>query len=265
MNKLSTLINTKKTTAKTSKVNGVSLGLYNSPVNGDIIELIALFTGNKKTGDMIQLSVLPVGGDIADNTRGRAAICGTCPHVSLGSCYAYDQGLFSMMKAFRKGSYKNMELDDFLDIAKNRKIRFGRFGDLSLLPFELIQEIALNCKGFTGYTNQWRSKHYDPRFNELFMLSTLGEKDSKQASKLHPDARQFKVINTEANYINDTSKGVITCPSENGFNCNECLLCDGGAAGVADVNIEIKAHGLDYKSKRINRLLKSDLIAFTSL
>ena len=265
MNKLKLLMNEKTQTVDTAKVNGVSLGIFTSPVNGDLIELIGLFTGNKKTGDMIQLSVLPVNGDIADNTQGRAAICGTCPHVALGSCYAYDQGLFSMMKAYRKGSYKSMDLDQFLSIAKTRKIRFGRFGDISLLPFDLIQEIALNCKGFTGYSNQWRSKHYDSRFNELFMLSTLGEKDSKQASKRHPDARQFKVINTEAIYINDTSKGVITCPSENGFNCNECLLCDGGAAGVADVNIEIKAHGLDYKSKRINRLLKSDLIAITSL
>ena len=265
MDKLSKLMNTKTHATKAAKVNGVSLGMFNSPVNGYLIELIALFTGNKKTGDMIQLSVLPVGGDIADDTEGRAAICGTCPHVALGSCYAYDQGLFSMMKAFRKGSYKSMELETFLTIAKTRKIRFGRFGDISLLPFNLVQEIAINCAGFTGYTNQWRSKHYDSRFNELFMLSTLGSKDSKQASKKYPDARQFKVINTEVDYINNAEQGTITCPSENGFNCNECLLCDGGAAGVSGVDIEIKAHGLDYKSKRINRMLKSDLIAFTAI
>lgn len=260
MNTLNTLMTAKKASV-TSKVNGVTLGIYTSPVNGDLIELIALFTGNKKTGDMIQLSVLPVNGDIADNTQGRAAICGTCPHVALGSCYAYDQGLFSMMKAYRKGSYKFMEMTDFLAIAQTRKIRFGRFGDISLLPFDLIDEIAANCQGYTGYTNQWRSKHYDSRFNALFMMSTLGEKDSIAAFKKHPDARQFKVIHTETEYTNDTAEGVITCPSENGFNCNECLLCDGGAARVADVFIEIKAHGLDYKSKRINRLLKSDLIS----
>jgi hypothetical protein len=265
MNNLNILMQPRTTTVNTSKINGVSLGIFTSPVNNDLVELIALFTGNKKTGDMIQLSVLPVDGDIADNTQGRAAICGTCPHVALGSCYAYDQGLFSMMKAFRNGNYKAMELDQFLTIAKTRKIRFGRFGDISLLPFDLINEIAMSCKGFTGYTNQWRSKHYDSRFNELFMLSTLGEKDSKQAAKKFPDARQFKVINTDVDYVNDIDANVITCPSENGFNCNECLLCDGGNAAVSGVNIEIKAHGLDYKSKRINRMLKSDLIAFTAI
>jgi hypothetical protein len=265
MNNLNTLMQGKKATLPTSKLNGVTLGIFTSPVNGKHIELVALFTGNKKTGDMIQLSVLPVNGDIEDSTEGRAAICGTCPHVALGSCYAYDQGLFSMMKAYRKGSYPYMELSDFLSIASTRKIRFGRFGDISLLPYELIEEIALSCQGFTGYTNQWRSKHYDDRFNNLFMVSTLGNKDSKQALKKHPEARQFKVINTETDYTNDVDQDSITCPSENGFNCNECLLCDGGQAGVAGVSIEIKAHGLDYKSKRINRMLKSDLIAIQTV
>jgi len=254
----------KKAVAKTSQVNGVTLGIFTSPANGELIELVALFKGNKKTGDMIQLSVLPVNGDIADDTEGRKAICGTCPHVALGSCYAYDQGLFSMMKAYRNGDYKQMEMSTFLDIASTRKIRFGRFGDISLLPFAIIEEIAMSCKGFTGYTNQWRSKHYDSRFNSLFMLSTLGNKDSQQAIKKHPEARQFKVIHTETEYTNSIEQDAITCPSENGFNCDECLLCDGGASKVAGVSIEIKAHGLDYKSKRINKMLRGDLIAINA-
>lgn len=256
---------TAKAATKQSKDKGVSLGLFTSPVNGEQIELLALYAGNKKTGDMIQLSVIPKSWDIADGSTGREAICGSCPHNKLGSCYAYDQGLFTMRKQGLKGAYKPMSMELFLEQNKGKKIRFGRFGDLSLLPYEVVKTLADNSGGFTGYTNQWRSKHYDPRFNELFMLSTLGEKDSLQARTMFPSARQFQVIHTEAEYLNDINEGVITCASENGYNCDECLLCDGQAAKTADVDIQIKAHGLDYKSKRINRLLKSDLINIKTL
>jgi hypothetical protein len=255
---LSTLM-TPKTSVNKSKNTGVSLGQFVSPVNGELIELVALWKGNRKIGDFMQLSVLPVDGNIKDKSIGRRAICGDCPHAKLGSCYAYDQGLFSMMKSFRAGKYPTMELDDFLRIAQTRNIRFGRFGDLSLLPYELVKTIADSAMSFTGYTNQWRSKWYDARFNNLFMVSTLGSKDSAKAFKMFPDARQFKVISTKSDYINDADQNTITCPSINGYLCDECGLCDGQNAARGSVNIEVMAHGLDYKSVAINRLLKSDI------
>lgn len=265
MTDLKVLMQEKTNTIKPSNENGVSLGQFISPYNGDLIELVALFRGNKKTGDLIQLSVLPVDGDIADKTSGRNAICGDCPHNKLGTCYAYDQGLFVMMKEFRQGNYKPMQLQEFLNITKGKLIRFGRFGDLSMLPFELVEAIAENSGGFTGYTNQWRSKFYDKRFNSLFMISTLGEKDTLKAQTMHEGARIFKVIHTDQEYKNSIENGVITCPSENGFQCSDCLLCDGGNSKVSTVDIEIKAHGLTYKSTRINKLLKSDLIAINNI
>ena len=258
MNNLQTLMQSKKAT-KSSQLNGVTLGIYTSPANGQLIEIVALFKGNTKTGDMVQISVLPVHGDIHETSEGRTAICGSCPLKK--TCYAYDQGLFSMMKAYRGGKYQSMDMDVFLSIVKHRFVRFGRFGDISLLPFEVVEKIANACKGFTGYTNQWRSKFFDSRFTQLFMLSTVGEKDSDVAFNRFPEGRQFKVIHTDAEYINDVDKNVITCPSTNGFNCNECLLCDGGAEKVAPVWVEMKAHGLSYKSQRINKMLKGDIIA----
>jgi hypothetical protein len=262
MNDLTTLMQTKKATAK-SKINGVRLGMFESPVNGEAIELVALFNGNKKTGDMIQLSVLPVNGDISENDTGRDAICGSCPLKK--ACYAYDQGLFAMMKSYLNGKYPQMEMEEFLKIAKNRFVRFGRFGDLSLLPYEVVKQIADNCRGFTGYTNQWRSKYFDARFTEIFMISTVGQKDSMQALKKFPDARQFRVINEKANYVNSIESGFISCPSLNGFNCDECLLCDGKSSKVGSVSIEIKAHGVDYKTKRINKMLQKDIIPVTNI
>ncbi|HCM1516429.1 TPA: hypothetical protein N2918_002081 [Vibrio parahaemolyticus] len=249
-----------KTSKTESKVNGVSLGIWESPVNGQDIELIALHRGNAKTGNMIQLSVIPVTWELEDGTEGRKAICGSCPHHKLGSCYAYDQGLFTMRKQGRKGAYKPMEMSEFLEFVKGAYIRFGRFGDLSLLPFEVVKKIADVAGGFTGYTNQWRSKHYDPRFNDLFMLSTLGDKDAAEAKKKFPNARQFQVIHEQADYTNDIKKGVIMCPSQNGYTCDECLLCDGESAKGGAVNIQVRAHGLKYKTNRINKFLRSDLI-----
>lgn len=316
MNSLNTLMSAKNSkTSATSKIRGASLGQFTSPVNGQKIELIAIFSGNEKIGkdEFIQLSVLPVMdrftkdqlleldiirnqkivlrsqikaadpvndkslikslksqlkqcrasfdtcADVGTGTEGRRAICGDCPHARLGTCYAYDQGLFSMINAYRKGNYKTMDLDVFLKIAQTKNVRFGRFGDLSLLDFDFVKKIADNSKAFTGYTNQWRSKFYDSRFNDLFMISTLGNKDSDQAFKKYPDARQFKVIHTATDYTDNIKQGMITCPSERDFKCYECMLCDGGSKKVAGVSIEIKAHGLDFKSVKINRLLRGDI------
>jgi hypothetical protein len=163
-----------------------------------------------------------------------------------------------MMREYKKGRYKSMLVDDFLILAKSKNIRFGRFGDLSLIPFEIIDKIAKNCFAFTGYSNQWRSKHYDRRFNQYFMLSTVGYKDSKQAFKMFPKARQFKVIPTGSNYIDDIETNSIACPSTKGFTCAECKLCDGNHANVSAVNIEIKVHGISYKTNNINRFLKGE-------
>lgn len=240
------------------KKNGVSLGIFNSAFDGQPIELIALFRGNKKIGeDFIQLSVLPLNGDISTKSEGRYSICGSCPHHLINSCYAVDQGLFSMLKQYKMGKYEAMPLNDFLSIARNRKIRFGRFGDLSLIPFEIVDKIARSCSGFTGYTNQWRSKFYDARFNTLLMLSTLGTKDSDRARERFPNARQFKVIAQDKVEVQDNSTSM-TCSTANGYSCSECMLCN-GTSGPETINITIQAHGLAFKSKNIATLLKKDI------
>ncbi|KAB0285459.1 hypothetical protein F2P58_23380 [Vibrio fortis] len=256
---------TKKNSKLQTKENGVTLGVFPSPVNGEPMELLALFRGNTKTGNMIQLSVIPVTWELEDGTAGRYAICGSCPHHKIGSCYAYDQGLFSMRTQGRKGAYKPMEMETFLERAKGSFIRFGRFGDCSMLPYETVKAIADVSGGFTGYTNQWRSKHFDARFTQLFMLSTIGEKDAEQAAKMFPNARQFQVLHQDAEYTNDINEGVIKCPSENGYTCDECLLCDGEQKGTGGVNVQIRAHGVKYKTNRINKLLKADMISVKNI
>jgi hypothetical protein len=254
-----------RTHAPAPKENGNSLGIFKSPINGEMVELIVLYRGNKKLRDMMQLSVIPVSWELKQGSKGRKAICGSCPHEKLGTCYAHDQGLASMQKAGLKGAYKPLPMADFLKRAKGKLIRFGRFGDLSVLPYEIVKAIADVSGGFTGYTNQWRSKFFDERFTNIFMLSTLGEKDAQAASRKFPKARQFQVIPTAAAYTNDLSKGVIMCPSENGYTCDECLLCDGKQARTGSPHIQIRAHGADYKGARINKLLSRDSIAIVNI
>ena len=240
---------------KKTNINGASLGTFKSAFDGQLIELIALFRGNTKIGDdFIQLSVLPLNGQIDTKSKGRYSICGNCPHHLINSCYAYDQGLFVMNREYKKGNYKPMAINDFKAIAKTKKIRFGRFGDLSLIPYEVVKDLADNCAGFTGYTNQWRSKHYDPRFNNIFMLSTLGNKDSLKAFQMYPDARQFKVIASDTMAIND-NKTFMNCATDNGFKCSECMLCN-GSSNTETINITIQAHGINYKTKNIKKVVK---------
>lgn len=247
-----------KPTLKKPNLNGVILGTYKSAFNDQLVDLIALFRGNEKIGsDFIQLSILPsdLSAEISTKEKGRFSICGNCPHHLINSCYAYDQGLFVMRSEHKKGKYKRMAMAEFLSIAKNSNVRFGRFGDLSLIPFDVVNEIAKVVKGFTGYTNQWRSSFYDPRFNDLFMLSTIGQKDTDKALQKFPDSRVFIVARSDSKQV---QKGAMSCPSSRGFTCDECLLCDGKTAKVGAVNIQINAHGISYKTKNINKLLKSE-------
>ena len=239
----------------TAQNTGAVIWTGKSPVNGEGIALVVNFRGNKKLGqDFWQLSVLPLDGNVSEGSAGRWAICGNCPFHKNKSCYAKDQGLSRLMSKFMDGGYPEIDLSFFLDLVENHnpRIRFGRFGDCSLVPFEMISTIATNCKSFTGYTNQWRANYYDHRFNDLFMVSTVGEADRVKAiNVLSEDIRTFNVIGTEDSYT-DNPERAISCPSVQGFTCTDCGLCDGNTERQGAYNIEIKAHGVQWKKDRTN-------------
>lgn len=132
---------------------------------------------NRKTGGMIQTYILrsdmPPLQAIA--TGADSAICGGCMHrkqpdyvdsknrIRKGkrTCYVnVGQGATSVYKAFTRGRYNRTNMEHVREIARDRFIRFGTYGDPAAAPVELWATLAGAAGGYTGYTHQWRSARF---------------------------------------------------------------------------------------------------------
>ena len=120
---------------------------------------------------------------------------------------------------------------DLLSAANGLFIRFGEFGEPSLLPISWVSSICGIAKSWTGYTQQWR-KPWGQIYQQYFMASCGSIED---------------VINAEAfgwRYFLATPKasGIpeigVNCPSSKEFEqmtgkkdvtCDKCRLCAGAS------------------------------------
>ena len=216
--------------------------LYEGPsaINGaDIVAILTLNSTNVKTGNMAQLWILAkdTAPHIAKKEGKDDAVCGDCPIKK--ECYVLTfQGPLSVWNAYKRGSYEypvdsagSIYLWD--SILSDLIIRFGAYGDPAALPPYLIEDIAANCKDFTGYTHQWNK----PKFAFLknyFMASVESVGLAIHAASL--GFRTFRIKSKDM-LLGDTE---IICPSDTGVQCVDCKLCNGGKQAA---NIVIDAHG----------------------
>jgi hypothetical protein len=75
------------------------------------------------------------------------------------------------------GINKDMERD-ILKAAAGRFVRFGTYGEPSLLPIELTRTICAVAKNWTGYTHQYKQR---AEFAPYFMASTHSEAEEQSA------------------------------------------------------------------------------------
>ncbi|MHC4412858.1 MAG: DUF7227 family protein [Planctomycetota bacterium] len=84
------------------------------------------------------------------------AICGDCTHRVNGTCYVVTfQGPRAAYDSYKAGRYATFNGD--YSVFQHRKVRFGAYGDPSLIPLDIVRNIADNCVGWTGYTHQWNN------------------------------------------------------------------------------------------------------------
>jgi hypothetical protein len=172
--------------------------------------------------------------DLAD------AVCFDCPFRGYLKCYThkYQQysGFLSMLKSivreFTELKYiPSVHLLEkrIVEISQGRYIRFGTYGEPTLLPVNLVGDMVKVSKSHTGYSHQWAKK---PEFSAYFMASTHTEGQAKQAEKL--GFRSFIATNK-------TLDNAIICPAskEAGFKstCEKCGLCSGERKGKKHVQI----------------------------
>jgi hypothetical protein len=171
--------------------------------------------------------------------------CLDCPFNEFGKCYTHKfnqyVGFISMLKSISKefGEFQNIPFyskeikNKILEISNNTYVRFGTYGEPSLHPVELIEDITKQAQNWTGYTHQWAKKK---GLNKFFMASTHTKKEELIASK--KGYRSFIATDTKID-------GITNCPaskeSDYKSTCSKCGLCS-GTDGKGKKSIYILTH-----------------------
>jgi hypothetical protein len=167
-------------------------------------------------------------------------VCFDCPFRGYLKCYThkYQQysGFVSMLKSIVREfttldfvPYVGIQTEKIISMSKDRYIRFGTYGEPTLIPLDLVASMVDVSKSHTGYTHQW-AKNLD--FAKYFMASTHNEAQAEIAQKMG-----FRSFIASSKPI----KTAVTCPAskEAGFKstCEKCGLCSGARKGTKNIVI----------------------------
>lgn len=174
------------------------------------------------------------------------ANCMDCPlsgNSGTGKCYTHKYrqfgGFLSMLKSLCReeipqGLSEEMRSKIRFMCMGSNLIRFGTYGEPSLLPLGLVEEmtIAGKCK-WTGYTHQARKPWAQP-YKKFFMASAHSDKDAESMTGW----RSFVCLDS-----GDTSTAV-QCPASKELNVSTCAACGlcSGIAGKGDKNVKTLVH-----------------------
>lgn len=195
---------------------------------------------NPKTGKMAQLYILP-DSEFNTNREEKETVCGDCPLLTTRACYVNtSQAPAVIYNKMKRGGYKSFDLSSL----KGVKIRFGAYGEPSLIPIHLFEKIVSVIAGWTGYTHQWANKWAKP-YQKYLMASVESLEGKKAANAI--GWRTFRIVSD----INQIQSDEIMCPASveykaktNGkiVTCASCLLCSGTSAR-SKKNVAIVGHG----------------------
>lgn len=222
--------------------------------DADFVALMTFYSVNDKTGPMAQIYFLMDRHRPTDvkNMGLTNVICGDCPIVSL--CYVnLGQGVQAAWKSYKGGKYSVYTPKVHDEYIKNFGVRFGAYGDPTLLPLDMVQRLASVSDGkWTGYTHQWAKPAYQA-YRPYFMASVhddITPDDYVQAAAL--GWRYYRVS------ANGPYPGEVVCPYANKtlpylVRCDGCFACNGAHRPVGDrqkVNIYIPPHGYAHAESR---------------
>ena len=228
-----------------------------SPIDGKPYVAIATFSSkNGKTGNMIQVWIIrqDISPLDAIATGADYSICGDCRHRGVTgdnipegvkverSCYVLvGREVMAVWRAYQAGSYHGTySPDQVTTFFEDRYIRWGSYGDPSIIKPDVVSYLNSLADGHTGYTHQWR-KSFAQVFKGVFQASCDGLQDYLEASA--HGWRCFSVVAADQENIGwDIGK---TCPAtveNSAAKCITCKLCDG-----AKQDIKVQAHGKGKK------------------
>ena len=228
---------------KQSKGYIIDRGL--SPIDGQpYVAILTLKSTNRKTGDMAQVWILrdDINPVEAVQSGKDVSICGDCPHRKqqdgTRSCYVnVGQGPNSIYKGYKRGIYKDVNYLELSKVLKGRRIRWGAYGDPSIIDAGMVITLNKYAIGHTGYTHQWKQDFAAP-FKGIFQASCDGFKDYLEATA--HGWKTFTVVNKDIKIV--YAKQCPATVDNSSAQCNTCKLCDGAKA-----DIFVNAHGTGAK------------------
>lgn len=159
-----------------------------------------------------------------------------------GGCYTHKfqqyVGFLSLLRSIKREDLTPLDRNKEADITEmcfGTYVRFGTYGEPSLMPKYLVEVMSNVAKSWTGYTHQW-SKDWAKDYGKWFMASVHSQAEAETASD--KAYRSFIASNMG-------DENAVQCPAskEAGYksNCAKCGLCS-GILGKGKRDIKILQH-----------------------
>ena len=235
--------------------------LYEGPSRIDGAPIVIIATGfgtkskNEKTGNMIQTWILrqDVSPVEAVKSGQDVSICGDCKHRGT-SCYVtVFQAPQNVWRAYKAGKYKRAIPLQFNALFKDRKVRFGAYGDPAAAPLHIWKAIASHAAGYTGYTHQWKDKR-NAGYAKYCMASV--DAVAERNAAIDRGFRTFRV-KSSADLLTPNETREVICPASdeagNKLNCETCMSCNGTNTNRLG-SIVITVHGSKAKVNQFNKM-----------
>ena len=231
--------------------------VYDGPsLIGDKLPVVAIVTGtiratkNKKTGDILQLWILPrdmspISALVQDEN---SSVCGNCPlqghRMKDRKCYVnVGQSPQQVWRAYQRGNYPEMARTNCNQLLHGRKIRLGAYGDPAALPLPILRWLVTKTIAQTGYSHSMLDipSNRADSLAELVMFSADTPEQHERA--IARGWRSFLMVPIGYDY---SASHTIACPAMSGRQCADCMLCCGTSRKARSIWIE--AHGKQGKS-----------------
>ncbi len=159
-----------------------------------------------------------------------------------GKCYTHKiiqySGMLSMLRSLSSlpGPLTVEKGYDIVEMSMHAYVRFGTYGEPSLMPIDLVKRMVDVASSWTGYTHQW-DKDWAIPYKDYFMASVSDALGAHEA-QVSKGYRSFIASTTG-------DESAVSCPAskESGFisNCAKCGLCS-GLLGKGKKDIKILMH-----------------------
>lgn len=200
--------------------------IFEGSINGTEYVVIATKGSvNEKTGPMVQIWIIVKDTHPVAAVRSgldAQSICTGCPFASGNGCYVNVAFAPSAIwNSYQRGLYDYLMPRDYPWYFGGNKVRFGAYGNPTLMPFSIAKAIATASDGWTGYFHNWKdmAPAEAQQWNTLFMASTETKDSLSLANSL--DLRVFHAAP-------EKPEGFVECLADSrDLTCSQCLLCQG--------------------------------------